>query len=54
MPGGKYPVQLYQADNDEQELTWDCQTVWSLSFDDGLSKSEVSITNLVISKFTES
>ena len=34
MPGGKYPVQLYQVDNDEQELIlWDCQTVWSLSYE---------------------
>ena len=54
MPGGKYPVQLYQVDNDEQELIlWDCQTVWSLSYAAGLSISKVGITNLVISEFTE-
>ena len=53
MPGGKYPVQLYQADNDEQELIWDCQTVWSLSFAAGLSMSEVSIITNLVSKFSK-
>ena len=37
MPGGKYPVQLYQADNVEKELIKDS----SLSIVAGLSKTEV-------------